>query len=41
MKRIIYKSLAAIGLMSLAYYMYDPKKYNRAAKKAADTVGKK
>lgn len=41
MKRLIYKSLTAIGLMSLAYYMANPQKYNRMAKKVSGTVSRK
>lgn len=39
MNRLIYKSLAAIGLMGIAYYISNPKKYNRKAKKLKGQVG--
>lgn len=38
MKRKFYSTLATIGLMGLAYYLYNPRKYNKAAKKVKDKV---
>jgi cbb3-type cytochrome oxidase subunit 3 len=34
MKKMLNRSILTIGLMGVAYYLYNPKKYNRMAKNA-------
>lgn len=38
MKKLLNKSIVTVALMGLAYYLYNPKKYNRAAGKVRDAA---
>ena len=40
MKKMIWQSVAAIGLMAVAYYLYNPQKYNRKAKQLKSGAAK-
>lgn len=40
MKKLIFQSLAAIGLMGLAYYLNNPQKYKKMAKDTKALVDK-
>lgn len=38
MKKLLNKSIATVALMGLAYYLYNPQKYNRMAGKVKDAA---
>lgn len=38
MKKLLNKSIATVALMGLAYYLYNPQKYNRMAGKVRDAA---
>lgn len=41
MKRKFYSTLATIALMGLAYYLYNPRKYNKGVKKMGGKMREK